>query len=294
MSRHEMNNKIDITFIPEGCPSNCPVLQSSQSTAMMIAAEAQALFQGFLQCMHKLEPDSQLNPQAQKGSNMLGHFTSKLDLALATEYTHSSQCDYVRDGGTCFKDFNQQINDEKVRQQQVQAQNDQLQTQCQSLENKVEQLLDELSKRRSQYNNRILVQILIDQYKSLLGVAQNGSFFDLVPRDQLCTFLPFLRNIVLGPAISSTFDHELTLALEQYTDHNGHIAVKIWDKVMADDHINNIMHWLMDALFERSQRKKAFSTLLQRKSPVSEQKLPLLITLFETMGSATTIDAMAS
>ncbi|MFT4924265.1 MAG: hypothetical protein ACI8WB_000343 [Phenylobacterium sp.] len=288
MSSYELKNEIDITditptlaMVPEGCPSDCPVLQSSQTTAIQIAAQAQSLFQGFLNCLHKLEPDSEFGPESKKGSTMLGHFTSKLDLALATEYTHASQCDYVQQGGTCFKDFNQQ----KERNDETLEDNALLQSKCQTLENKVERLLNELSKRRTQYNNRVLVQILIDQYKTMLDAGDNDSFFDMVPRDQLATFLPFLRNIVLGPAIANQFDAELTVALEQYTDHNGHIDARIWHEVMIDEQVVNIMLWLREALCERSQRRKAFRTLLQRQSPVSEKKLPILIAMFETMGS---------
>ncbi|MCJ8272719.1 MAG: hypothetical protein MJK04_25400 [Psychrosphaera sp.] len=282
-----MKNETDTTFIPEGCPRDGPILVSSQSAAFSIAAQAQSLFQGFLHCLHKTDPNTQFNPNSKKGSSMVGYFTSKLDNALATEYDCSSKCDYVNDGGTCphkkFKKLNRDIADQKSRYIEVKSENKKLKSQCDSLEDKVSRLLAELSKRRTQYNNRVLVEVFVKHFQQLPRTSKSNSFFDIVPREQLAVFLPFLRKIVLGPAMATKFDAELTQALTPFKDENGSIAVTLWDDVFEDYAVSHIMTWVADALFQRSLRKTAFQTLLQNKSPISAQKVPIFIALIESM-----------
>ncbi len=176
----EMKNETDTTYIPEGCPEGCPILLSNQSAAFSIAAQAQSLFQGFLHCLHKTDPNTQFNPHTKKGSFMVGHFTNKLDSALAAEFDSSGKCDYVRNGGTCphkkLKKLNNDIADEKSRYIEVQSENEKLKSQCDSLEDKVARLLAELSKRRTQYNNRVLVEVFVKHFQLMSRTGKNNSF----------------------------------------------------------------------------------------------------------------------
>jgi hypothetical protein len=278
------NNTI---YIPDGCPPDCPVLQSTQSTAMAVAAQAQSLFQGFLKCLHQQSPDNQFDPDSKKGATMLGHFTNKLDNALAAEFVCSTQCSFVRDGGSCpydiQKKLNQQLDDNQSRYTKVVDKNQDLLSRCTSLETQVDKLRRDLSKRRSQYNNRILVQIFEDNYATLITTV-DGSFFDLVPREQLVQFLPFLRNIVLGPATANKYDEDLSAALLPFRDNNGYIDIDIWEDVLASPEIVEIMQWIAHLLFQRSQRKDAFRSILLRNSPISQHKMPTLLALFESFG----------
>ncbi len=100
--------------------------------------------------------------------------------------------------------------------------------------------------------------------------------------------MPFLRKIVLGPAIANKFDAELTQALAPFKDENGSIAVTSWEDVFEDYGISHIMTWVADALFERSLHKTAFQTLLQNKSPISSHKVPVFVALIESMASLPT------
>lgn len=292
-----MNNEIDITFVPEGCPSDCPILTSSQSAALSVAAEAQSLFQGFLRCLDKMLPESRLNPEFKKGAQMLGHFTQKLDHTLSQEYNCSTQCDYVASGGTCpHKQTEQHQRQNKASQLKVDSlnvENQQLQDKCNELEATVESLVGELSKRRTQYNNRILIEIFEDHYQ-LSDAGSQGTFFDIVPRERLSDFIPFIRNIVLGPAVSEKFDEQIELAIEPYKNEFGVIPVHKWKGVLKDVDVRHTIEWLTDVLYDRCQRKEAFQSLVRRKSPVSLKKMPQLVALFESMGMQGSFNAMAS
>lgn len=291
-----MNNEVDITYVPHGCPSDCPVLISSQSAALTIAAEAQSLFQGFLKCLDKMLPESQLNPELKKGAQMLGHFTGKLDKVLAQEYSCSTQCDFVASGGSCphkrFDKMQRAVTVERIKVTELTAANQQLQSHCDELNEQVNTLIGELSKRRTQYNNRILIDIFEEQYR-LSDLCEQGSFFNIVPRERLNDFLPFIRNIVLGPAISERFDEQVELAIEPFKNEFGVVPVHKWKDVLADRQTRKVIAWITDLLYERSQRREAFHSILRRKSPVSVEKMPKLMALFDSMGIQGGISAIA-
>lgn len=291
-----MSSEIDIAYVPQGCPPECPILQSSQSSAFAVAAEAQALFQGFLKCLDKMLPQSQLNPEFKKGAQMLGHFTKKLDSTLAQQYANATQCEFVAGGGVCpHKQFTQlegEIDIERVKVERLSEENRQLQSQCLELTEQVDTLIGELSKRRTQYNNRILIDIFEAHYR-VSDFAGKGSFFDIVPRERLGEFFPFIRNIVLGPAVAEQFDEQIELAIEPFKNEFGVIPVHKWKDLLEDKQVRKVIAWVTDILYERSQRRDAFRSIVRRKSPVSLQKMPKLVALFDSMGIQGAMDSIA-
>lgn len=277
--------QIDIVLVPDECPSSCQVLQASQTSAICVAAEAQSLFQSFLQYMHTTDPSGQFNPNGIKGRQALSHFTYKLDKAVANHFLGDQHCEHVNKQSCQHKQLTEhQL--ELIEQQNLiaalQAENQQLQLQSQQLGQKVEKLSEELSKRRTQYNNRILVQVFKDH---AVAANQERKFFDIVPREQLTEFIPFVRNILLGPAIATQFDTDLAEALAPYLDDEGSISLESSEALYADNNIINLMQHLSDTLYSRAQKGSTFTTLLKRKFPIEQERIPALLNVFNAMGT---------
>lgn len=289
-----MSKQIDLFFVPDGCSPECPLLHTSQAAALSMAAQAQSLFQGFLKSLDKIRPGMDMAPESKKGANMMEYFTCKLDQAFVNLYLESDgiiadklQCETCPFASVCHSSQaasapKPEAVDKELYENAI-VYNAQLQSQCNDLETQVQQLLGELSKRRTQYNNRLLIQIFEDQY-NINYPDDEGSFFDIVPRDRLSEFIPFIRNIVLGPAIASQFDEQVEQILESYKDTHGHIPVGDWEKVMDNRRIRKILDQISAMFYERSQHKESFRMLIHRKSPVAPQKFAQLLELFASLG----------
>ncbi len=301
-----MTKQIDLLFVPDGCSPECPILHTAQIAALTMVAESQSLFQGFLKCLDKMQPTFHLDPNETKGASMVEYFTQRLDGTLVGLFHEGGAlCHRLNCTSCAFRDTcpSQQASDQssdgslsesavvermelvdKSLYENAVGYNAQLQSHCQELEEQVEKLLGELAKRRTQYDNRILIQIFEDQYNANLSEEEQGSFFDIVPRERLQDFIPFVRNIVLGPAIAKKFDEQVEMVIEQYKDEHGHIPVGRWEAVLDDAKIRRIMDRTSAILYERSQHKESFHMLIRRKSPVSLQKQGELIRLFQSLG----------
>lgn len=265
-------------------------LQASQSAALNVAAQAQALFQGFLQCLQKTEPQSKLGPFEKKGASMLSHFTKKLDEAVAQhanpanleQFAGSDDAIMASSLDNNSADLSAQLKEQQGKYHILEARHKALQREHQRLQQTTDHLKRELSQRRTQFNNRILVQVFKDHAES--NIQQRNGFFEIIPREQLPEFIPFVRNILLGPAFAEQLDSQINQALSPYIAEDGTIEADAWSPISEDENIITIKKQLADQLYSRSERKVAFDALLRRKSPVSKDKLPALKRIFIKMG----------
>jgi hypothetical protein len=292
-----MAEKIDIVYIPDGCSKHCSVMRASQMASLTVTANAQALFQGFLSCLEKTDLSHHWGPNTKKGQMMLAHFTQKLD---ETSVFNDICKDYCDNKGHCgqandesevkiqaledkVESLNIALFNKNVLCQSAQNFNNELQLECDALEKSVEALSSKLANRRTQFDNRILISIFEIYFDCFADSFNQKSFFDIVPRDHLKDFLPFLRMVVMGPTLSQQFNEHAELILGDYRDNFGNISLGVFNDVMDDKRTQALVHKTASIFYTRAQHRDSFRLLMARKSTVSQRNVPLLIQLFESM-----------